>query len=339
MYTNKEKGNLLTPSYPFRIEFEIISACNLNCIYCYAKPFANKIPQFKDLKYLFDKTEVEARPFEVILVGGEPFLRKDIIEVLQYVKDTFIGASIGVSTNGTLLSKLSEEQLAKLREISSGFPVVQVSLDSTDTSTNDKTRGLGRLTMEGIRVLEKHKIPFSVGIIPTVYNKEKINETVRLLLTEFQQLRTINIETLQPTYTMSAETFSGLRIKSDEQKILRKEIKEEVEASDRKDIRVSGEDSSQPYECSNPLIDSYGFTTCTAGLFRAGVFIDGTVTPCLLIRNVNLGNLFEEPWGAIWERSKSRFFGITEHAGQCTITNLLRKSKSKNEEKVKNIGL
>ncbi|MCL5440831.1 MAG: radical SAM protein [Candidatus Marsarchaeota archaeon] len=335
MGDSKEKGKMPTPSYPFRIEFEITTVCNLNCIYCYAKPFTNKIPSLKDIKYLFGKTEIEAHPFEIVLVGGEPFVRKDIIDVLQYARDTFVSASIGISTNGTLLSRLTEKQLTKLKNISEGLPIIQVSLDSTDPSTNDLTRGLSRLTMKGIKTLDMYGIPFSVGIIPTIFNRESILGTVRLLLTESQSVRMINIETLQPTYTMNSKVFYNLRINSDQQRLLRRAINEEIQASGRRDVKVSAEYSIEDnVGCSNSLIDNYGLTTCTAGLFRAGVFVDGTVTPCLLVRNVNLGNLFDESWDVIWEKSRSRFFEITERAGQCTIENLLRKSAPKIKQKI-----
>lgn len=325
----------LTPAYPFRVEFEITSACNLNCIYCYAKPFTNKIPPIEDIKYLFGKTAEEANPFEVVLVGGEPFIRKDIIDVLRYAKDSFEKSSIGVSTNGTLIPKLTESQLAELSSISSNLPMIQVSLDSADPAINDLTRNFGKLTLEGMKVLDKHDIPFSVGIIPTALNKESIPITVRKLLGEYKSIRLVNIETLQPTYTMTSKTFFDLGIKPDELKILRGRINEEVELSGRKEVKVSVENPVENSgNCSNPLINMYGLNTCTAGLFRAGVFTDGTVTPCLIIRNVGLGNLFKESWSIIWERSKARYFGISENAGQCTIINLLRKNDRIKEKTV-----
>lgn len=330
---NAKKG-MLVPSYPFRVEFEITSACNLNCIYCYAKPLSNIIPPIDDIKYLFGKTEDEAQPFEVIMVGGEPFLRKDIVDVLQYARNTFDNSSIGVSTNGTLLPRLTEVQLAGLKDISDDQPMIQVSIDSTDNAINDLTRGFGKLAMEGIRVLDKHEIPFSVGIVPSPSNFDNILKTVRSMLTEFDSLRIINVEILQPTYTMDGKSFSRLSIGPEKQRRLRETVRAEVQASGRKDVRLPADSQKGSVECSNPVISSYGFTTCTAGLFRAGVFVDGTVTPCLLLRDVQLGNLFEESWATIWEKSRDRFFGITEDAGQCTIANLLRKNSLKGKQKV-----
>lgn len=106
---------MILPEYPFRVEFEVISVCNLNCSYCYAKPFSHEIPSLNKLEYLFRKTKDEAHPFQVIILGGEPFLRKDIIDLLQLAGEIF--RRIGVSTNGTLLSKLNETDAKALKEL------------------------------------------------------------------------------------------------------------------------------------------------------------------------------------------------------------------------------
>ena len=77
------------------------------------------------------------------------------------------------------------------------------------------------------------------------------------------------------------------------------------------------------------MIDKYNFKSCTAGLLRSGVLVSGDVTPCVTIRDVALGNLYQDSWKEIWNRARERFLGLKETAGgQCTINLLLRHEAS-----------
>lgn len=89
--------------------------------------------------------------------------------------------------------------------------------------------------------------------------------------------------------------------------------------------------SSTEQDCSGfdgePLINNYKFGTCSAGLLRAGVKVNGDVTPCLLLRNVSVGNLYKETWGDIWNKSKERYLSMNVNRRQCTVENLVRKEE------------
>jgi MoaA/NifB/PqqE/SkfB family radical SAM enzyme len=48
-------------------------------------------------------------------LGGEPFLRSDILELLHIAKNTF--KWVGVSTNGTLIPRLTDKQMQELKKL------------------------------------------------------------------------------------------------------------------------------------------------------------------------------------------------------------------------------
>lgn len=97
------------PSKPFRIEHEVINACNKDCGFCYSAPqFDGVLTSFKDLQYIFRKTQEQVQPFDVIFLGGEPFLRKDMIDIMQDAKSVFKGF-VSVSTNGTQFYKMKKK--------------------------------------------------------------------------------------------------------------------------------------------------------------------------------------------------------------------------------------
>jgi len=95
---------------------------------------------------------------EIVFSGGNPLLRDDIGEILDYASKYFITT---VYDNGSLaLSKIDE-----LRNVD----FVAISLDTLDESKNDYLKGVSgawRRAMEAIEALKKEGIP--VGVSPTI---------------------------------------------------------------------------------------------------------------------------------------------------------------------------
>ena len=61
--------------------------CNIKCFYCFPQVFKREVKQFttQELMKLID--DFHDRGTEVmVLLGGEPLLRKDIGEIIRYVK-------------------------------------------------------------------------------------------------------------------------------------------------------------------------------------------------------------------------------------------------------------
>lgn len=90
------------------LEAEIVGHCNLRCGQCsHHSPFITKeiyeLQQFSnDLKELSKFLNVK----EFRLLGGEPFLSKNISQYIYAVRDSGITESIGVCTNGLLLDRI-----------------------------------------------------------------------------------------------------------------------------------------------------------------------------------------------------------------------------------------
>ncbi|MGC9124213.1 MAG: radical SAM protein [Thermoplasmata archaeon] len=302
--------NLILPKYPFRVEFEIIEACNLNCLYCYVKPFRGFIIPFKDLKYFFLKTK-EINPFEVILVGGEPFLRNDIIEILEL--SSIIFNRVGISTNGTLLSSIPFDKIQKLKNLILQNKIsLQISLDSINPEINNILRGSTEEVIKGLKTLEYYNIPYSIGIVVTINNYDDITNTIKNLIENFFYIREINLEILRPSKSLGynykkMNVIKDINKDKDALKNIYYDIKSIIIDS-KKRISLTGlvDDCLKiPY-----MLDSFGFTTCTAGLLRATVLSNGDVTPCALLRDTIVGNLYKESWDDIWKRSIKRFLDI-----------------------------
>lgn len=109
--------------------------CNLKCIHCYAgsdnKKYDGELSTQEAVKFIDDLKEFNV---PVLLIsGGEPFMRDDILYLAEYAAKQGIRTTF--STNGTLITRKIAK---KLKEIGVGY--VGISLDGLGEN-NDKFRG------------------------------------------------------------------------------------------------------------------------------------------------------------------------------------------------------
>jgi len=122
--------------------------CNLKCIHCYAGSDATRNEgelTTKEAEQFIDDLSEFNVPV-LLLSGGEPFIREDIIYLAQYAVSK--GIRVTFSTNGTLIS---ERIARKLKEI--GVSYVGISLDGIG-EVNDKFRGKKGAFDQAVRGIE-----------------------------------------------------------------------------------------------------------------------------------------------------------------------------------------
>jgi 12,18-didecarboxysiroheme deacetylase len=109
--------------------------CNLNCVHCYSQ---SKDQQYKDElttaqgKAMIDDLAAYGAPV-LLFSGGEPLLRKDLFELIEYAISK--GMRAVISTNGTLIDEPTAKKLKTL-----GLSYVGISLDGIGVA-NDEFRG------------------------------------------------------------------------------------------------------------------------------------------------------------------------------------------------------
>ena len=150
------------------LRISLTPKCNLACIYCHKE--GEESP--KDQLSVEEIAEIlrVAATFEIRSVkftGGEPLLRRDLLEIIRSVPDTMESS---LTTNGTLLADLA----FRLKE--AGLRRVNVSLDSLDSETYKKITGIDRLS----EVLDGITAAVDAGLTPVKLNMvvlEGINDT------------------------------------------------------------------------------------------------------------------------------------------------------------------
>jgi len=101
-------------NFPLRVMFELTYRCNFHCKHCYVPEDYRKYGELKTKEvFLILDQLADIGCFYLGFTGGEPFMRKDILEILWYAKKS--GFEIIIYTNGSLIDQKIARQLSLLR--------------------------------------------------------------------------------------------------------------------------------------------------------------------------------------------------------------------------------
>lgn len=124
---------------PLYLTFDSTYRCNLKCVTC---PLWQDVPSkeetrneltTEEIRSVIDDTCRHMPGLSYRFMGGEPFLRRDIPELISHIKTK--GAQTEVVTNGTLISAQLAQQL-----VDSGLDNLRISVDATGPAL-DEVRG------------------------------------------------------------------------------------------------------------------------------------------------------------------------------------------------------
>lgn len=122
---------------PRLIAWETTRACNLACRHCRAEAVLEP-PQgelsFEEGRHLLDQAAAWPPPPMIILSGGEPLMRPDILELAAYGHR--LGLRMLLSTNGSLVDGETARRMK-----TAGVARVSLSLDGPDAAGHDAFRG------------------------------------------------------------------------------------------------------------------------------------------------------------------------------------------------------
>ena len=201
----RDAGGLIDP-FGRRLTYLRVSVtdrCNLRCLYCL--PAEAAFP-FGDRDFL-SPAEFEAivRPLARLgirrlrLTGGEPLVRRDIIEIVRRLKAIPGIEDLALSTNGTELARLA----VRLRE--AGLDRVNVSLDSLEPETFREITRRGDLE----RVWEGIEAALAAGLAPVKLNAvllagHNLGEVERLAALTLERPLEVRFIEMMPTASNAA---------------------------------------------------------------------------------------------------------------------------------------
>ena len=154
---------------PYVVSWNLTYRCNLACEHCYLDAGGTPLvgtENFADRSELgteecfrvIEEIAAFAPECVTILTGGEPLLRRDILEIVRRAAER--GLWVVVGTNGVRITENVARRLAE-----AGARGLSLSLDALDPDRHDrfrKVRGAWRNTVEGAEILNRTGLPFIV---------------------------------------------------------------------------------------------------------------------------------------------------------------------------------
>lgn len=119
----------------------LTNRCNLKCKHCCvsAESISNIISNNEidtiAFKKVIDKVTA-SNPDRIIVSGGEPMIRKDFMEIMQYLRHQYHG-KIDLSTNATLINDTNVKDIVK------NVDRMDISIDGVDEKSCSIVRGKG----------------------------------------------------------------------------------------------------------------------------------------------------------------------------------------------------
>ena len=300
---------------PICLTWELTYACNLECVHCLSSSGRRDPRELTtdEAKAVLDELH-RLQVFYINIGGGEPMIRRDFFELIEYS----IGKGIGVkfSTNGAFIDAEKARRLTDLDYLD-----IQISLDGTDAVTNDAVRGAGSYAtairamdhLRGAGFVDRNG-PFKISVVVTRHNVEQLDEFKALADSYGAQLR---VTRLRPS-GRGADTWHDLHPTNAQQRQIYEWLL--AHGDPRSDRPVLTGDS---FFHLNALGDENlpGLNLCGAG--RVVCLIDpiGDVYACPFVIHdeFRAGNV-REPGGftRIW-RASDLFLGLREpqSAGAC----------------------
>jgi MoaA/NifB/PqqE/SkfB family radical SAM enzyme len=116
------KQHLNTDLGEFYFQWHITEKCNLRCSHCYQETYNVQpecsLAQLKGIADLIDLTLNKwQRRGRIALTGGEPFLRKELFPLMEYLERKENAWKVGVLTNGTLIDEKIADKLKAFQKL------------------------------------------------------------------------------------------------------------------------------------------------------------------------------------------------------------------------------
>lgn len=291
-------------SAPLKVSIDLTRECNLACAHCRCRaPGAQPTVSTALILRLLD--EVAAlRVFRISFSGGEPLLRCDAADILEYACRVAPGR-VSLSTNGTLLRR---DLLTRLRPWRDRFGI-HVSVDGPH-EVHDRFRGRQgalALTLDAMRAAAEEG--FRVGATTT--------------LTSVNHALTREIaETIADTGCDGWTVVEVLPVGAAGPELLLDAAQRAVALRDLESARDDMTRRSIELKVRLPFADGRK-VRCLGGITECGVTASGDIVGCRLLPEISESNIAERPLGDVWSDPSSfaafRGAGVPSGCSTCSV--------------------
>jgi radical SAM protein with 4Fe4S-binding SPASM domain len=328
-----------TLARPYVVSWNLTYRCNLACEHCYLDagqhPGGQQVltdEAFEDRSELsteecrrvVDEIAGLAPEALTILTGGEPLLRRDILEIVEYADSRKLWVVVG--TNGILVTETLASKLA-----AAGVRGMALSLDSLDAARHDlfrRVRGAFDNTVEGAAVLNRAGLPFIVQTTVGAHNHLELERLAEFAHSTLEA-KVWNLYFLVPS---GRGSFVSDLTQADYDQVLDDLLRLQKSYQGRMLVNAKCAPhfirSVLADDQGSPFLKSYagGAGGCPAGTQYFGIRPNGDVTPCPYLPRFG-GNLKRDSLAEIWHdsdlfhtiRARDRLGG---RCGECELAAL-----------------
>jgi radical SAM protein with 4Fe4S-binding SPASM domain len=269
-------------SVPLNVHMDVTYRCNERCVHCYLDHDDHGEMTTDEIKGVLDQL-AEAGVFFLTFSGGEVFLRRDFLEIVEYARRLMF--SVKIKTNAVMIGEKEARRISEL-----GIETIQISVYSHRAEVHDAITKLPHSferTIRAIRFLHDQGLRVTIANVLMTANSgdqagvQKLAEDLGVHYT------------LDPTITpmMDGDTaVLGLRVPG-----------EELPAIFRNRSLVGNEEEfcAPPKPPSEEDLEGY---SCSAGHSFCYISPYGDVFPCVQFP-LPTGNVRQQKFLDIWNYS------------------------------------
>ena len=333
MLLRTAKNAYIEKHYPISVIHFVTNRCNARCGHCFLD-FDN-LEIYKEELTLLEIEEMSKHLgnslLNVNLTGGEPFIRKDMFEIVRaYITNAKV-QSVFITTNGMFTEKI-QEFLDKIEYAGINENIIfSISIDNFEElhDLNRKVKGLYKNAIASyflIQGYQKRNIMANVAITVSQHNYKNVIDI-------YNHLKNIGVRAI--TSTIMRE--EGI-IKSIEPEIKTQILQAYKELTDniRKDTlkkKIDGYRGMQGalMNAKNMIVNKIIQKTylqkrfisyCSAGTLFGVIYANGDVYPCEILEDKKLGNVrdFNLNFMALWEDKAAKEFKGWVRDTKCNCT-------------------
>lgn len=269
--------------------------CNAKCIHCYAagqKLSSQTEMDTNDWKKTIDNLRKAGIP-QLTFTGGEPTLRSDLVELVDYSK----WFMTRLNTNGILLNKRLCQALR-----GASLDSVQITLYSSNEAIHNLLVGGDHFkdTVEGIKNAVAAGLDVSINTPLCTLNKDYL-ETVKFA--ESLGIRYFSTSGLIPSGGALEDASTSTRLEREE---ITDILIKAVEYAKEKELEIT---FTSPGWIEEEVLKKYQIVvpSCGACLSNMAISPSGDVIPCQSwLNEESLGNILTTPWKKIWTDKRTK---------------------------------